>query len=288
MERCKFYLFILYISLIDIVINDEGLYVLVLICIFFYFYRLHIIINNLCKIMDKGSNRYISSRHKRRLAQEETEKDFMWLESSSSGVTFGPSAESIKQRRIESENDQSSVSTSPSLSNDQEHIYQYSINFGGNNDKQETSDEVHNSSEVVTDEENVVCDIEEQEEMQPLSFDSDDSSDDADEMNVEYIDDEDKNMDSELLRDLRNWSFEFNIRHNAINALMEILRHAPHSQFKNLPKDARALLKTPKKTAEIVALSGGSYYHFGLSNTLEVLLLHYKSMSLRVSEIHLC
>lgn len=75
--------------------------------------------------------------------------------------------------------------------------------------------------------------------------------------------------------------------HNAINVLMEIVRHAPHSQFKTLPKDARALLKTPKKTAEIVELSGGSYYHFGLLNTLEVLLLHYKSMSLKVSEINL-
>lgn len=65
---------------------------------------------------------------------------------------------------------------------------------------------------------------------------------------------------------------------------MEILRHAPHSQFKTLPKNARVLLKTPKKTAEI---AGGSYYHFGLSNTLEVFLQHYKSISLKVSEINL-
>ncbi|KMQ85462.1 atp synthase subunit mitochondrial [Lasius niger] len=129
---------------------------------------------------------------------------------------------------------------------------------------------------MVTDDEDFV-DIEEQEEMQPLSFDSDDSSSDADDMDVEYIDDEDESMDNELLRDLQNWSFEFKIWHSVINALMEILRNAPHSQFKTLPKDARALLKTPKKTAEIVALSGGSYYHFGLSNTLEVLLLHYKN-----------
>lgn len=100
--------------------------------------------------MAKGSNRDISSRHKR-LAQKETENDYLLLESSSSGETyFGPSlAESIKECQIENENNQSSVSTSPSLDNDQEHINQYSPNFSSNNDKQEfSSDEVHNSSEV--------------------------------------------------------------------------------------------------------------------------------------------
>ncbi|EFN75022.1 hypothetical protein EAG_08081, partial [Camponotus floridanus] len=97
----------------------------------------------------------------------------------------------------------------------------------------------------------------------------------------------DKSKDNELLHNLRNWSFAFKIRHNAINALIRILRHTPHSQFNTLPKNARTLLKTPRKTAEIVTLSGGSYYHFGVSNTLEVLLLHYKSMSLKVSEVNL-
>lgn len=148
------------------------------------------------------------------------------------------------------------------------------------------SDEVHNSSEVITDDENFF-NTEELEGMQSLSFEFNDSSDDADDINVEYIDDEDKSMDNELLRDLQNWSFEFKIKHNAINALMEILRHTSHSQLKTLPKDARTLLKILKKTAEIVALSGGSYYHFGLTNTLQVLLLHYKNMFLNVSEINL-
>ncbi|XP_011694046.1 PREDICTED: uncharacterized protein LOC105453623 [Wasmannia auropunctata] len=230
--------------------------------------------------MDKKDNRqYISSRHKRRLAQEETEKYLLIASTSSSSASyFEPLAKSVKKCRIEND---PSISSS---SSDQEHINQYSPN-SDNNDKELLSDGIHNSSEVVTDDENFV-DSEEQEEMQPLLFDSDDSSDDAN-MDIEYIDDEDESMDNELLRDLRNWCFEFKIKHNAINALMEILRHAPHSQFKTLPKDARTLLKTPKKTAEIVALSGGSYYHFGLSSTLEVLLLHYKSMSLKVSEINL-
>lgn len=238
--------------------------------------------------MDKEKNCHISSRHKRRLAQEETEKDYLLLESLNSGATyFGPSVESIKECRIENENDQLSVSTSPSLCNDQEHSNQYSPDFSGNNDRQELlSNEICNSSEVVTDDEDFV-DTEEQKEIQSLSIDSDNSSDDADDMNVEYIDDEDGSMDNKLLHDLRNWSFEFKIKHNAINALIKILKHVPHSQFKTLPTDARALLKTPKKTSEIVALSGGSYYHFGLSNTLEVFLLHYKSLSLKISEINL-
>lgn len=226
--------------------------------------------------MDKKiRNRDISSRHKRRLAQKETEIDYFLLESSSSGVTdFGSLGECIKKCRIE--NDQSSsVSTSSSPSNGQ------LPNFSDNNNEEEYSDEVHNT-EVVTDDEDFI-DIEEREEMQPLSLDSDDSSDNAgDNMNID-----DKSMDNVLLCNLRNWSFEYKIRHNAINALMEILRHALHSQFKTLPKNARVLLKTPKQPAEIVALAGGSYYHFGLSNTLEVFLQHYKSMSLKVSEINL-
>ncbi|CAL1683849.1 unnamed protein product [Lasius platythorax] len=232
--------------------------------------------------MDKRSNRDISSRHKRRLAQKETEKDFFLLSSSSSATDFGPLDECVKKCRIETKNDQLSVSTSSSHNNDQEHINQYSPNSNDNNEEEFSSDEVHNTSEVVTDDEDFV-DIEEREEMQLLSLDSDDSNDDAD----DNMDADDKSVDNQLLHDLRNWSFEFKIRHNAINALMKILRHAPHSQFKTLPKSARVLLKTPKKTAEVVALSGGLYYHFGLSNTLEVFLLHYKSMSLKVSEINL-
>lgn len=234
--------------------------------------------------MDKEKNCHISSRHKRRLAQEETEKDYLLHESLNSGATyFGPSVESIKECRIENENDQLSVSTSPSLCNDQEHSNQYSPDFSGNDRQELLSNEICKSSEVVTDDEDFV-DTEEQKEIQSLSIDSDNTSDD---MNVEYIDDEDGSMDNKLLHDLRNWSFEFKIKHNAINALIKILKHVPHSQFKTLPTNARTLLKTPKKTSEIVALSGGLYYHFGLSNTLEVFLLHYKSLSLKISEINL-
>lgn len=51
--------------------------------------------------MDKRNNRNISSRHKRRLAQEETEKDYLLLQlSSSDAINFG----CIKECRIENEN----------------------------------------------------------------------------------------------------------------------------------------------------------------------------------------
>lgn len=216
--------------------------------------------------MDKKINNHdISSRRKRQIAQKETEIDYSLLESSSGVIDFGPLDECIKKCRIE--NDQSSsVLTSSSPSNDQ------LPNFSDNNNEEEYSNEVHNA-DVVTDDEDFI-DIEERGEMQSLSLDSDNSSDDAgDNMNID-----DKSMDNEFLYNLRNWSFEYKIRHNAINALMEILRHAPHSQFKTLPKNARMLLKTPKKTTEIVALAEESYYrHFGLSNTLEVFLQHYKT-----------
>lgn len=95
--------------------------------------------------MDKKlSNCDISSRHKRRLAQKETEIDYFLLESSSSGVTdFGPLGECIKKCRIENEQS-SSVSTLSSPSNDQ------LPNFSDNNNEK-YSDEIHNM-EVLTDE----------------------------------------------------------------------------------------------------------------------------------------
>ena len=156
--------------------------------------------------MDKRKISNISSRHKRRLAQEETEKDYLLLniESSSNDATyFQPSTKSIKECRIVNENNQSSVSVSPSFSNmcDQKYINQYLPNFSGNNEQEILSDEVYNSSDVVTDNED--SDNTEEAEMQALLFNFNDSSDDAD-MDVEYIDD--KNIDNELLRKLRNWS----------------------------------------------------------------------------------
>ncbi|XP_053990059.1 uncharacterized protein LOC128882483 [Hylaeus volcanicus] len=208
-------------------------------------------------MMDKKiSNRDISSRHKRRLAQIETEKDYLLLESSSSSeASFELLHESIKKRKIENNDNDASVSTSSLISN---------------------SEEGQNTSEVVTDDEDFI-DIEEQDEMQSLSLNCDSSSDDAG----------DESVDNELLHNLQNLCFEFNIRHNAINSLLEILRNTPPSQFKSLPKNARVLLKTPKKTAEIVALAGGSYHHFGLSDALESILQHYKNMSLELSAINL-
>lgn len=137
--------------------------------------------------MDKKiNNRDISSRHKRRIAQKETEIDYFLLESSSGVTDFGPLGECIKKCRIE--NDQSSsISTSSSPSNDQ------LPNFSDNNNEEEYSDKVHNT-EVVTDDEDFI-DIEEREEMQPLSLDSDNSSDDAGEnMNID-----DKSMDNDEL-----------------------------------------------------------------------------------------
>ena len=50
--------------------------------------------------------------------------------------------------------------------------------------------------------------------------------------NNQYIENEDESMDNELLRNFRNWSFKFKIRHNVINAFMEILRYAPKVLYK--------------------------------------------------------
>lgn len=103
---------------------------------------------------------------------------------------FGPLGECIKKCRIE--NDQSSSVSTSSSSNDQ------LPNFSDNNNEEGYSDEVHNT-EVDTNDEDFI-DIEEREEMQPLSLNSDDSSDNAgDNMNID-----DKSMDNELLCNLGN------------------------------------------------------------------------------------
>lgn len=57
---------------------------------------------------------------------------------------------------------------------------------------------------------------------------------------------------------------EHNVPHNAANDLLRLLQ--PH--FSELPKDARALLKIPRKVFPTV-IAPGMYYHIGFKNCLE-------------------
>jgi len=74
--------------------------------------------------------------------------------------------------------------------------------------------------------------------------------------------------EDEFKHDIQKWAVKFKIPHNAINALLLILNKYTSCNF---PKDSRNLLHTPRWT-NIVPISGGHYYHFGLKRAVEELL----------------
>ncbi|XP_076684082.1 uncharacterized protein LOC143377055, partial [Andrena cerasifolii] len=67
-----------------------------------------------------------------------------------------------------------------------------------------------------------------------------------------------------LSQSLAEWVVQHNISHQAINALLPILKKSISS---HLPSDARTLLKTPR-TVAIRRVEPGHYYHFGLESTI--------------------
>lgn len=84
------------------------------------------------------------------------------------------------------------------------------------------------------------------------------------------------------LRDkLAMWSVEYNINKSAVNKLLLILNEHQFSQNvdKDLPKDSRTLLKTPRYTVVDQVLPG-EYYHFGLENGIKNLIESNKEVKL--------
>jgi len=74
--------------------------------------------------------------------------------------------------------------------------------------------------------------------------------------------------DCDLSDQLSNWALKFNICKEAITALLHIL----HRYHPGLPLDARTLLNTPDvSNYQIKLITGGSYYHFGVSHGLKKL-----------------
>lgn len=94
-------------------------------------------------------------------------------------------------------------------------------------------------------------------------FDSDESSSE----NFSGSDDEFPVSDEKkFIHNLTSWAVDEGIDREKFNKLLNILREHPcHS---NLPKDARTLLRTPRNT-ELVTLSGGAYYHFGIEKGIQ-------------------
>lgn len=72
---------------------------------------------------------------------------------------------------------------------------------------------------------------------------------------------------------LATWAVEYQIPHNALNALL--CRLKKHSCFSTLSADARTLLKTPRKQ-HIRTVVPGTYYHFGLLKPIKQILSSVK------------
>ncbi|XP_065664427.1 uncharacterized protein LOC136086085 [Hydra vulgaris] len=84
--------------------------------------------------------------------------------------------------------------------------------------------------------------------------------------------DEIKNNKKCLAFELGMWAASFSISMVAISSFLSILRISHLS----LPKDPRTLLKTPC-ASNVRVVEGGSYFHFGIVNSLQHLshLIHF-------------
>lgn len=103
--------------------------------------------------------------------------------------------------------------------------------------------------------------------------DSDSSSDCSDNLNINTntfcntVSDNQQQKTS-LSLDLSGWALKHNIPHVAVNDLLKVLQQPMHNE---LPLDARTLLKTPKQN-NVQVIEPGTYYHFGLENSIKNLL----------------
>lgn len=82
------------------------------------------------------------------------------------------------------------------------------------------------------------------------------------------------NSDTSIKNELSNWAVSQKIPHNALNKLLNILLHCTENDLKDLPKDSRTLLKTPKNLS-FRNVAPGQYCHIGIKKGLED--LHQKS-----------
>jgi hypothetical protein len=88
-----------------------------------------------------------------------------------------------------------------------------------------------------------------------------------------------------FISELRHWAIKYKICLNAINDLFWILRkHISYLLF--LPNDARSFLRTPRKS-NIINLAGGIYWHYGLRNIVEKIIIQYEKLALPSNNINL-
>lgn len=76
---------------------------------------------------------------------------------------------------------------------------------------------------------------------------------------------EDKDGNQELSSWLCLWKCKHNISHDAMSELLNKLRKHGHA---DLPKDARTLLRTPRKSIVKISIHGDSNFHYGLKRAI--------------------
>ncbi|XP_054261012.1 uncharacterized protein LOC128985493 [Macrosteles quadrilineatus] len=91
---------------------------------------------------------------------------------------------------------------------------------------------------------------------------------------IDDIDSKLTNCSPEYMSKLANWAVTFQVKNNALNALLQIQRSEPG--YEQLPKDSRTLLSTPRSTT-IRKVNPGEYYHYGLENCLNEYLMSIKT-----------
>ncbi|XP_054926601.2 uncharacterized protein [Dermacentor andersoni] len=80
---------------------------------------------------------------------------------------------------------------------------------------------------------------------------------------------------------LQAWAIQYGCSHSSVTALLRILRG--HECFSCLPRSARTLLETPRKSLNIVNIAGGRYCHFGIVQPLRELLEIAKDVPLELA-----
>lgn len=71
----------------------------------------------------------------------------------------------------------------------------------------------------------------------------------------------DKSKSSDFRSDLKHWGIDFQIKHNALNSLLVLLRKHFGNSLSQLPQDARCLLSTPRKI-EITSMENSGYFWY--------------------------
>lgn len=79
---------------------------------------------------------------------------------------------------------------------------------------------------------------------------------------------------------LQEWAVEFQVKQDAVDRLLHIMKVVPNYEELGLPLTCRTLLQTIKKTP-LKAVSPGHYFHFGLENGIMQVLKDLSIMNIK-------